>query len=271
MEKHPEMAVDLDRIVASRAKGKKIPRFLVNALKKLIHQDFINGYLTQGYEGVEFCENCLKYLDVSVDVKGLEQLDTSGRTRYTFVSNHPLGGIYGVALGGILGRAFDGKVKYLVNDLLMHVKGLAPLCVPVNKIGGQARNLPALVDAAFASDDQMILFPAGSCSRKIGGKIQDRPWTKTFIQKSAPNGRRVVPVRFIGQNSRRFYRVDRICKLLGIKFNVAMLFLPDELYRGQHSHYQVIIGEPFPLDTFDSSRTAAQWAQWVRERVYALA
>jgi putative hemolysin len=270
MYKHPEMAVDLERIIAARAKGKKIPRFVVNALKKLVHQDFLNAYLTEGYEGVEFCENCLKYLDVTVDVVGMEHLDTSGQTRYTFVSNHPLGGIDGVALGGILGRAFDGKVKYLVNDLLMNLKGLAPLCVPINKIGGQARNLPALVDEAFASEDQMIMFPAGSCSRKIDGKIQDRPWTKTFIQKSAPNGRRVVPIHFIGRNSNRFYRVDRICKLLGIKFNLAMLFLPDELYRGQHSRYKVIIGEPFPLDALDSSRTAAEWAQWVREKVYEL-
>ena len=269
MYKHPEYAIDVEKIVASRAKG-KVPRFLVNGLKKLVHQDFLNVYLTEGYEGVEFCEKCLEYLDVTLEVEGLERLDTSGASRYTFVSNHPLGGIDGVALGGLLGRAFDGKVKYLVNDLLMNLKGLAPLCVPINKIGGQSRNLPALINEAFASDDQMILFPAGSCSRKIDGKIQDRPWSKAFVTKSVQTGRQVVPIHFIGRNSNRFYNVDRICKALGIKANLAMLFLPDELYRNCHSRFKVIIGEPFPEGTFDDSKNAYDWAQWVRERVYEL-
>ena len=269
MNSHPEFAIDVEQIVASRAKG-KVPRFLIKWLKKLVHQDFLNAFFTQGYEGVEFCEKCLEYLDVTLEVEGLDKLDTSGATRYTFASNHPLGGIDGVALGGLLGRAFDGKVKYLVNDLLMNLKGLAPLCVPVNKIGGQSRNLPALINEAFASDDQMIMFPAGACSRKIDGKIQDYPWGKAFISKSVQTGRQVVPIHFIGQNSKRFYNVDRLCKRLGIKANLAMLFLPDELYKGQHSRYKVIIGDPFPEGTFDASKSAYEWAQWVRERVYEL-
>ena len=270
MDTHPEYAIDVEQIVASRAKGKKIPRFLVRWLKKLVHQDFLNGFFTKGYEGVDFCQKCIEYLDVTLDVEGLDNLDTSGATRYTFASNHPLGGIDGVALGAVLGRAFDGKVKYLVNDLLMNLKGLAPLCVPVNKIGGQSRNLPALIAEAFASDDQMIMFPAGACSRKIDGKIQDYAWSKAFITKSVQSGRQVVPIHFIGQNSKRFYNVDRLCKRLGIKANLAMLFLPDELYKGQHSRYKVIIGEPIAPETFDASRSASQWAQWVRERAYEL-
>jgi putative hemolysin len=116
----------------------------------------------------------------------------------------------------------------------------------------------------------MILFPAGSCSRKIDGKIQDRPWSKAFVTKSVQTGRQVVPIHFIGRNSNRFYNVDRICKALGIKANLAMLFLPDELYRNQHSRFKVIIGEPFPEGTFDDSKNAYDWAQWVRERVYEL-
>ena len=34
------------------------------------------------------------------------------------------------AVGYVLGRHYDGKVKYLVNDLLMNLRGLAPLCIP---------------------------------------------------------------------------------------------------------------------------------------------
>ena len=249
---------------------KYIPGFVVGWLKRLIHQDFINEYLKRGYVGVEFCENTLRYLDVTVKVEGLENVSDLSK-RYTFVSNHPLGAIDGVTLGMVLGRHYDGKIKYLVNDLLMNLEGLAPLCVPINKLGAQARNFPQLVDDAFRSDNQMIMFPAGICSRRMrDGSIRDLPWNKAFVVKSVATRRDIVPIHFIGQNSSRFYTIAEWCKRLRIKFNLAMLFLPDEMYRSQHGEYKVVIGKPIPWESFDKSRTALQWAQVVREEVYKL-
>ncbi len=263
--------IDLDAIVRSRAgkKARYIPGFVLGFLKKLIHQSFINGFLEKGYTGVEFCGNCLDYLDVKVVVEGLENIPDKTK-RYTFVSNHPLGAIDGVTLGMVLGRHYDGRIKYLVNDLLMNLKGLAPLCVPVNKIGSQARNLPLLINEAFRSDNQMLMFPAGICSRKIDGRIQDLPWTKAFITKSIESGRDVVPVYFEGRNSERFYNIARLCGKLRLKFNFAMLLLPDEMYRSRGNTYRIKIGKPIPYTAFDSSRTASEWAQEVRNRVYQL-
>lgn len=267
MAERPDMTIDLDRILES--KGWKVPSFLKNKVKEFLHLDFLNKFFIQGYEGVEFCTKTLDYLDVKLDVKGLENVPDDG-TLYTFVSNHPLGGIDGVSMGSIVGENFGGKVKYLVNDILMNIKGLAPICVPVNKTGGQSRNLPQLIKEAFESDNHMVMFPAGLCSRKIDGKIQDLPWGKAFITKSKQTGRAVVPVHFIGENSPRFYKVANWCKKLGIKFNVAMLFLPDELYKAQHSTYKVVVGKPIPCSFFDGTRTPYEWAQWVREEVYKL-
>ncbi|MBQ9660406.1 MAG: glycerol acyltransferase, partial [Bacteroidales bacterium] len=117
----------------------------------------------------------------------------------------------------------------------------------------------------------LMIFPAGSCSRRIDGKVQDRPWKKTFVTKSVETGRSVVPVRFVGQNSPRFYFVDWLfCKLLKIKFNVSMLFLPDEFYRAQHKTFRIILGEPIRPEVFDASRKPAEWAAWVRDKVYQL-
>lgn len=264
--------IDLDKVVRDRAgsKSKFIPGFLVGWLKRMIHQDFINEYLKQGYVGVDFCEHCLEYLDVKVDVSGLEHVADTSR-KYTFVSNHPLGAIDGVTLGMVLGRHFDGKIKYLVNDLLMNLEGLAPLCVPINKLGKQARNLPRLVDEAFRSDNQMIMFPAGICSRRMkDGQIRDLTWNKTFVAKSVDTQRDVVPVHFIGQNSDRFYSLADWRKRLHLKFNFEMLTLPDEMYRSRHGAYRVVVGEPIPWTSFDKSKTAHEWAQAVREKVYSL-
>lgn len=269
--------IDIEEIFRKRFNG-KAPRLLVKIVKRLLHQDFLNAYLKEGYEGVEFCENAVKYLDVKIEVEGLENLPDSPDARLTFVSNHPLGGVDGVALAGIIGRRYGGRVKLMVNDFLMHLGGLAPLCVPVNAkirrkgagIGIQNRDLPRLTDEIFASDNQILMFPAGLCSRKINGKIQDLVWSKVFVTKSVEYHRDIVPVHFVGENSGRFYRVANLSSFFRLKFNVAMAFLPDELYRARGKTFRVIFGKPIPWQSFDRSRNPKEWAQEVRAAVYNL-
>lgn len=204
-------------------------------------------------------------------IEGKENLPSKDDGRlYTFVSNHPLGGEDGVALGAVIGRHYDGNFKYLVNDLLMNLPGLAPLCIPINKTGSQSRNFPAMVNAGFKSDSHMLMFPAGLCSRKTNGQIRDLAWKKTFVSKSVETHRDVVPIHFSGKNSDFFYRVANLCKRLGIKFNIAMLFLVDEMYKNVHKTFKVTIGKPIPWQTFDKSKTPAQWAQYVQDKVYEL-
>ena len=269
-ERQPQI-LDIEKVIKSKAgkKAKYIPKFVINWFKNFMHLDYINDYLKEGYVGVEFCENCLKYLGVEIEVTGRENLPKDGR-RYTFVSNHPLGAIDGVTLGAIIGREYDGKIKYLMNDLLMSLKGMAPLGIPVNKVGGQSRNLPKLIDEVFMSDNQMLIFPSGKCSRIIDGKIQDPPWGKAFITKSIKSERDVVPIHFIGRNSDRFYKIDKWTKRLGIKLNLPMLTLPNEMYRSQGSTYRIIIGKPISYKTFDKSKTHAEWAEVIRQKVYEL-
>lgn len=265
--------VDLDKIIREKAgkKAKYIPGFVKSWLKRTIHQDEVNSFLTRSRDkvGVPFLDECVKYLEMTLHVEGLENLPHDGRL-FTFVSNHPLGGQDGVALGSIIGNAFDGKVKYLVNDLLMNLHGLAPLCIPINKTGSQSKQFPKMVEAGFKSDNHILMFPAGLCSRKQNGVIRDLEWKKTFIVKSVETQRDVVPIHFSGQNSEKFYRLANMCKKLGIKFNIAMLYLVDEMYKNVGKEFTVTFGKPIPWQTFDKSKTPAQWAQYVQDIVYKL-
>ena len=269
-ERQPQI-LDIEQVIKSKAgkKAKYIPKFVINWFKNFMHLDYINDYLKEGYVGVEFCENCLKYLGVEIEVTGRENLPKDGR-RYTFVSNHPLGAIDGLTLGAIIGREYDGKIKYFLNDLLMNLKGMAPLGIPVNKLGGQARNLSRLVNEVYESDNQVLVFPAGLCSRVIDGKIQDIEWGKSFIRKSKDTGRDVVPVHFEGENSKRFYKIASWQKKLGLKFNFAMMLLPDEMYRSAGRKYRITIGKPISADSFDKTKSDFEWAQDVRAHVYNL-
>ena len=267
---------DIDKVLHDKA-GKKagyIPRFMVSWLKKTIHQEEINAFLEEegDRQGVPWLWDCLRYLGVELKVEGRENLPSpSDGKLYTFVSNHPLGGQDGVALGAVLGEHYDGRIKYLVNDILMNLHGLAPLCIPINTTGKKGRDFPKMVEAGFAGNDHIIMFPAGLCSRRQkDGQIRDLAWKKTFITKSVSSQRDVVPIYFSGRNSNFFYRLANICKRLHIKFNVAMLFLVDEMYKNRNKTFTIKIGEPIPWQTFDRSRSDQEWAAYVREKVYQL-
>lgn len=267
--------IDIDAILKSKMGWKAclVPWFAKRWLKHIVHQEEINGFMQMvgSKQGVPWLDATMDFLDIKLDVRGMENLpsDDDGRS-FTFVSNHPLGGPDGVALGQILGHRYKGRIRYLVNDLLMNLHGLAPLCVPINKTGKQSRDFPRLVEAAFESDCHVIMFPAGLCSRREGGIIHDLPWSKTFVTKSVATKRDVVPVYFGGRNSDRFYRWATIGKRLGLKFNVAMLLLADETFRHSHSTFTVIIGKPIPWQRFDASKRPQEWAAVVEDAVYAL-
>ena len=270
-----EKTIDLDQILRDKMgdKAGRVPKFARNWLKRIIHQDEVNAFLWDSRDktGVEWLEECVKYLDITLQVEGRDNLpDKDDGKLYTFVSHHPLGGEDGVALGAVIGRHYDGQFRYLVNDLLMNLPGLAPLCIPINKTGSQSRNFPALVNAGFNSNYHMLMFPAGLCSRKTNGVIHDLPWKKTFITKSVETRRDVVPIHFGGRNSERFYRIANLCKALKLKVNIAMLFLVDEMYKNTHKTFRVAIGKPIPWQTFDKSKSASQWAQYVQDKVYEL-
>lgn len=270
-----ERTIDLDKIIHEKmgAKAKYVPAIAVRWLKHIIHQDEVNRFLWESRDkkGTEWLEECTRYLDMTLEIEGLENLpDKNDGRLYTFVSNHPLGGVDGVALGAIIGRHYDGRFRYLVNDLLMNLPGLAPLCIPINKTGKQSRSFPEMVEAGFSGDNHILMFPAGICSRKIDGQIHDLPWKKTFITKSVETHRDIVPIHFGGRNSDFFYGLANVCKALNIKFNIAMLFLVDEMYKNVHKKFRVAIGKPIPWQTFDKSKTAMEWAKYVQDEVYKL-
>ncbi|MBQ9667581.1 MAG: glycerol acyltransferase [Prevotella sp.] len=275
MEPITEKTVDIEKVLRSKmgAKARWVPRFAVNWLKRIAHEDQVNDFLWQARDltGTPWLEACLNYLNVKIEVSGLENLPAKDDERlYTFVSNHPLGGIDGVALGSVLGRQYDDRFRYLVNDLLMNLPGLAPLCIPINKTGKQSRSFPAMVEAGFQSQNHILMFPAGICSRRRDGEIRDLPWKKTFISKSIEYQRDVVPIHFGGHNSNFFYRLSNFSDRYVKKVNIAMLFLADEMFKNTGQTFHVTIGKPIPWQTFDKSKTPAEWAENVKEQVYKL-
>jgi putative hemolysin len=266
-----KLRVDAAGVIGAKNPGllKFIPKFIINTLKKIVHQDELNEILDKYgcFTGKEFAGAALKHLGIKYSVHGQENIDHS--KRYLFVSNHPLGGLDGMILIEIFGNIFNG-VKFVVNDLLMHVEPLKPVFIPVNKYGRQSVDNAKTIHDSYSSGDQIITFPAGLCSRLVKGKIEDLEWKKSFINQAIKYERDIIPIFFEGRNSGFFYRFANIRKALGIKFNYETILLPHEMFRQRGGYFNIFIGKPIPAERLNNGENASYWAKSVRDEVYKL-
>ena len=263
--------IDVENVLKTKNPGlaKIIPGFLINYLKRVIHQDDLNRFLmSSGHlRDAELVGAFLKYLGTNYQVHGKENLPDRGR--YVFVSNHPLGGLDGLVFIYELSKKYS-VIKFPVNDILLNIENLDGIFLPVNKHGSQAREGAKKIEEAYASDCQILYFPAGLCSRKKKGVIRDLTWQKSFISKAIYHKRDIIPVYFSGRNSGFFYNLSNLRNLLGIRANIEMLYLPDEMFRQKGKEIHMVIGKPLPWNKFDRSKSPTEWAEWVKSISYDL-
>ena len=265
-----ERTIDIEGVIKSKSPGaaKAIPKFVLNYLKRLIHEDFINNFLYENRDliGLDFVDAIIKGFGAIVKVQGEKNIPKQGR--FIMASNHPLGGLDGVALMQVVGRVRK-DIIFPVNDLLMYLPNLQELFIPINKHGSNTENI-RIIQNTFESEKLMLYFPAGLVSRKQHGKIEDLEWKKTFIAKAKQYKRDVIPVFIKGNNSKRFYRIANLRKAFRIEANIEMLFLPDEMHKQRNKTIEIIVGKAIPFEIFDKSNNFKEWAQKVKNYVYAM-
>lgn len=263
--------IDIASVLRQKAPKltRRLPHCIIDWLRRTVREREINHILASYWElpPQEFIRACFREWKVTYSASGLERLDPRGR--YLFVANHPFGGMDGMMLADKLIEHF-GDARVVVNDLLMHVEPLRPLWIPVNKHGAQSSDYARRFDDAFAGSLPILTFPAGLCSRRIGGRVTDTEWKINFLKKAAASGRTIVPVFVEGRLSDFFYRVDRIRKALGIKFNIEMLWLPDEMFSQGGKHFRLVFGDPIPADDLRGLGSLREQAEAIRKKTYFL-
>lgn len=249
--------------------AKWIPSFVISYLRRTIHEDEINDIMFRfrDLQGLDFVDALLQDLGVDVVLEGEENIPLEESV--IFASNHPLGGLDGIAFMHAIGR-YRRDVKFLVNDILLNVVNLQPLFVGVNKVGGQKKSALAAVDEAYAADQALLVFPAGLVSRKIKGQVVDLEWKKSFIAKAKKYQKDIVPVYIDGRNSDFFYNLSNWRTKVGIKANIEMLYLADEFFKQRNQRVTIKIGEKIPYSYFDNSKSEKSWAEEVKNVVYKL-
>ena len=267
---------DIRAILKSKAPNAKVPEFLIRYLERITHIQEMNAFLRKypdkkNYEFIDLVVS--EELGCSASIEGIEHIPTDNRP-VIFVSNHPLGGLDGMIIAQMIhrSRANQRELKVIVNELLMFMEPIAGLWAPVSKTSRLSREQVEQQKQMWESQTDVLTFPAGACSRlqRINHhwEIQDLKWQKNFVQRAREYQRNVVPIYFEGRNSRFFYVLALLRKWLGIKLNIEMLYLVDEMYGAHGKHFRVHVLPPIPYTTFDNSRTPSEWAEYVKNKVY---
>ncbi|MGM0496911.1 MAG: 1-acyl-sn-glycerol-3-phosphate acyltransferase [Bacteroidota bacterium] len=263
--------IDVKEVFRKKNPGlsRMIPGFIYRYLKRVIHEKELNEILPRisHLNGLEFVQAGLSELGLEVKAVGKENIPRDGHL--IFVANHPLGGPDGLVFAKEVGDIFP-NVRFIVNDILLNLPNFEPLFVPVNKHGRQSSEYVRRIDETYQSDAQVLNFPAGLCSRKINGKIVDLEWHKSFINKAKKYKRDVIPVHISGRNSNFFYNLANLRKFLGIKANIEMFYLPDEMFKQKNKDIVITFGKPISYTTFDKRYMPKQWAEKIKSHVYEL-
>lgn len=263
--------IDIGAVIREKAPraARWIPRPVVTWLRRTIHEREINHILANYWSlpPQEFIRAAFREWQVSYSVEGLDRLDPKGR--YLFVSNHPFGGMDGMMLADKLIEHF-GDARVVVNDLLMHLEPLRPLWIPVNKHGSQNSAYARKFDEEFFGERPILTFPAGLCSRTVNGRVTDPEWKISFLKKAYSSQRKIVPVFVEGRLSNFFYRVYHLRKALGVKFNIEMLWLPDEMFSQKGRHFRIVVGDPITVAELQPCGSLREQVEEVRKKVYSL-
>ena len=263
--------IDIENIIAKKNPKllKRLPRFVIKYLLRIIHQEEINKFLRKSANDfdLDFVNATIKYMQVNTEIHGIENIPDSGR--FVFAANHPLGGLESLVFMREVARKFP-NIKFPVNDILMALKNLNGIFVPLNKHGMQSRDAASELDMVFESDNQVLFFPAGLCSRKIKGQVCDLKWHKTFVAKAVKTNRDIIPVYIGGRNSNFFYNLANFRTFLGIKANIEMLYLVDEMYKQKGQTIKIIFGKPISYKSIDKSKNYNEWAAYFRGKTYEL-
>lgn len=244
-----------------------IPGFIFSWLRRVLHETEINRFMHEHREesGLDFARAVVKYFELDLSFEGVENIPASGGV--ILASNHPLGGLDAMALLTVVEKR-RSDVRFIVNDILMHLVNMRPVWLGVNKHGKNSAESLKEMDRAYGSGQVICVFPAGLVSRRQRGVVKDLEWKKSFISKARQYNIPIIPIHISGRNSDFFYRLANFRKGLGIKANIEMLYLIDEMYRQRKHKVHIRIGEPIPASAFHRGHSDTYWASLFRESLY---
>jgi putative hemolysin len=221
--------------------------------------------------GPPFWSKAIRHMGIRIDTPPEEIARIPATGPLVVVSNHPSGLVDGMVLAEMINRV-RSDFKILTRSLLTGIPEVAEFMIPVpfpheenaRELGLQMRK--DTMDHLQAGG-VIILFPAGkvAMSETFFGPAIEAEWnvfTHKMIQKS---GATILPVHFLGQNSRAFLIANKLSDT--VRQGLLLYEIKKALFRPQRPH----IGEPIPATVLkDWDGNPRGFLAWLREHTLGL-
>ena len=185
------------------------------------------------------------------------------------ISNHPYGGIDGLALIHTLYN-HRPDIKVMANYILKGIKPISNFFIPVNPFSSQISDKSSVsgLKSAMAhvkNGGCLVIFPSGEVSAKysLNQPVQDKSWSISAVRFILKCKVPVIPIFFNGQNSKLFQALGKIDPRL------RTMRLPAELVNKAGKVISFQMGKPILPHHFEF-HTPEIASRFLRSIVYAL-
>ncbi len=226
--------------------------------------------LPEGESVSVFLEGVFEQFGVRIDIAGDGLAKVPREGSGVVVSNHPFGGIEGLALAHLL-LTQRPDVRILANFMLGRIPELRELFLLVDPFEGEGASRRSLVGLRrahrwLADGGLLVVFPAGEvASLDLRQRaVVDPPWTETVDRLVTKAQCPVIPAYFAGRNGPLFQLAGLVHPLL----RTAML--PRELLARRGSALKVCIGSPVSYSDLRTYETGEARMDFLRRRTEIL-
>lgn len=243
--------IDLNEILENNVRNYKnynqlFKSIIIGSLNLILKVGKINSFLDkhQNKKNIDFLDDIFEHLDYSFYVSDKNKNKIPAEGKLIIVSNHPLGGLDGLALLKLVYQVRK-DVKIVANDVLMQLENLNEFFIPYSTFNKTLAKASLLeIHKRLENEEAIIIFPAGEVSRyKING-IKDKKWTTGAVKFAEKFSAPILPVHIKGRNSYLFYFLSTINKKL------STFLLPREIFNKKGKSLVIKIGNPIAKDAF---------------------
>ena len=272
-KQHIDKVFFIDPDIAPRGLRNRITRGLVERavgfpkLDRIIHD--AREELASG-RAETFCDAVLRGMGVSLEVsdEDLARIPKTGPV--VIVSNHPFGGIEGVAFIRMLERVRP-DYKVMANYFLAAIQELRDTFIFVNPFGGEnalKQNIKPIQESLrhLKGGHLLGVFPSGEVSSVDlrSRLVRDPPWNPMIASLARKTGATIVPMHFCGRNPGFFQFAGLVHPRL------RTVLLPRMTARRRGRAIQAFVGAPIGPAECAKFASDAELMQYARLRSYAL-
>jgi len=264
------------RFTYSTADQPRLQRAVIQAIEKIGGQRKLKKLYTQHqksiHQGESFFDAAVRLLRLKVEYDAAALALTPAAGPVLFIANHPYGVLDGITLTW-LATQVRPDTKVLANDVLCQAPeataNLLPVAFAPTREARETNVNSRLTAQAWLRDGHAVgIFPGGGVStseKPLKGPAVDLPWAPFTAKLLRVSKATVVPVFFVGQNSRLF----QLASHLSLTLRLSLVFR--ETARRIGSRLKVRIGKPIPFDEIAHIEDRQQLVMELRKRTFDLA